>query len=460
MKRKQSLFKRRGVFKRILAYVLVFAMFVTMGTFSQLGRIVVKADEGTTNLLKVHFKNEMNWETVNAKYGSGSSWDAIPGYEDAKNNYGITISTDAVNEGWYTYTVKLAEDVTAVNGLFNNGAWGGTNQTGNYSISISGDTEVWIAFNDVNAGNAITVSTVKPEGWLNTLKVHFNNTENWNQVYAKFGSGNSWDPIAGYENAKNTEFGMEISADADNTGWFTYTIGLSSTITKVNGLFNKGAWGGTNQTSNYSISISGDTEVWITDPDFNNSGDISVSSEAPEAWVGEVLVAIVNGDVPEPYTGEATITMHFKNAANWDEVAVYLTNGSWNAISGYAYTATWPGAEVESDSKNDGWYSFTIKIDAQPINLIFNNNNNGKQAGTVELTPMAEKTEKWVTYDGSSTDISGTAPDGWVDSTSNAPVNPNANSTVVSPVLNENGTVTFNLDATVLSFTNPLEFVI
>lgn len=453
MERKKKFFQQKhSIVERVLSFMLAFAMVLTMGSFTQLGKIVAEAGNDTTNLLKVHFKNEMNWDSVNAKYGSGGSWTPIAGYEDAKNNeFGVAINQDAVNEGWYTYTVKLPKSVTEVQGLFNTGAWDADKKTANYSIKeISDDTEVWITYGDVASSNAVTVSREKPEGWLNTLRVHYNNTANWDTVYTKFGAGSTWDAIAGYEDYKNAEggYGKEIAANADNEGWYTYVIGLSDSVSQVCGLYNSHAWGGNYQTSNYSVSVSGDTEAWITDSDFSDSNAITVSYEKPNDWVGDVLVAITNGDVPEEYTGPAKITVHFDNGAAWNEVAVYLTNGNWKPISGYSYTATWPGAEVEADTENRGWYSFTINIEAQPINVKFNNNNQGKETGTIEITPKAATTEMWVTYDGKKTTSTSTAPAGWINSTSNPPVNPNADSTIVSPVVNADNTVTVNLDAT------------
>lgn len=146
-----------------------------------------------------------------------------------------------------------------------------------------------------------------------------------------------------------------------------------------------------------------------------------------------------------------TITMHFKPASEWASVYAYIKQGStWDTIPGYTYIADWPGAEVEKDSKNDGWYSFTITMPKNEVHCIFNNNDQ-VQTSNIEFTPDKETTEKWVTMSDNtmgSTVVSDTKPSGWIDSTSNAPVNPNASSTVKSPVVNTDRTITFNLDAT------------
>lgn len=138
----------------------------------------------------------------------------------------------------------------------------------------------------------------------------------------------------------------------------------------------------------------------------------------------------------------ATITMHFRNPGDWDSVYTKIAcESTWKPIEGYGYAEVWPGAEVQADEKNDGWYSFTITMKGIPFKCIFNNKGNGKQTSNIEFTPEKEVTEKWVTYEGSETKISDTAPENWVISTSNPPVDPNAGSTVKSPVVNEDGSV-------------------
>lgn len=157
-----------------------------------------------------------------------------------------------------------------------------------------------------------------------------------------------------------------------------------------------------------------------------------------------------------PVTAQAagvTITMHFKNNG-WNQVYATIAEGeSWNAISGYGYAKEWPGAEVKKDASNDGWYSFTITASAgKEFHCIFNNNNNGFQTENINIDSVTENTEKWVTITDASVanknviNISDTAPEGWTNSKSEAPVKPVSN--VQSPVVNADKTITFNLDAT------------
>ncbi len=157
-----------------------------------------------------------------------------------------------------------------------------------------------------------------------------------------------------------------------------------------------------------------------------------------------------------PVTAQAagvTITMHFKNNG-WKQVYAKIAEGEkWNAISGYGYANEWPGAEVKKDASNNGWYSFTITASAgEDFHCIFNNNNNGIQTDNINITSVTTNIEKWVTITDASVanknviNISDTAPEGWKNSVSEAPVKPVSN--VQSPVVNADKTITFNLDAT------------
>lgn len=146
---------------------------------------------------------------------------------------------------------------------------------------------------------------------------------------------------------------------------------------------------------------------------------------------------------------KVSITMHFQSEDAWEQVCTKIAEGeSWSAIPGYVYANSWPGAAVEEDSQNAGWYSFTIIMNiGEQFNCIFNNGNNGKQTENICFKPDQSKVEKWVIQK-SETQISNSAPENWKASTSNAPVDPNANSKFKSPVVNSDRTVTFQLDAT------------
>lgn len=164
--------------------------------------------------------------------------------------------------------------------------------------------------------------------------------------------------------------------------------------------------------------------------------------------IAMVLTLLPIGAVQAKAEGSRQIIMHFKNSTNWEAVYTKIAEGkSWTAVDGYGYANSWPGAEVEEDSENEGWYSFTISTNSdEEFHCIFNNKGNGKQTDNIGFTENGSKVEKWVTGEKGETVISEKKPEGWTESTSSAPVKPVIK--VQSPVVHEDRTVTFNLDAT------------
>ncbi len=122
----------------------------------------------TSTDLTIHFQNSKNWNKVYSKFGSGGSWSAISGLEYCSNDMGGIINENGKNAGWYSYKV-VKQDGNTVNGLFNNGSWGGDNQTGNFSIPVTAETmEVWITY---GSGTDLNVSSSKPSGWTSGAAV-------------------------------------------------------------------------------------------------------------------------------------------------------------------------------------------------------------------------------------------------------------------------------------------------
>ena len=164
--------------------------------------------------------------------------------------------------------------------------------------------------------------------------------------------------------------------------------------------------------------------------------------------IAMVLTLLPIGAVQAKAEGSRQIIMHFKNSTNWEAVYTKIAEGdSWTAIDGYGYANSWPGAEVEKDSANEGWYSFTISTNSdEEFHSIFNNNGKGKQTDNIGFTANGSKVENWVIGEKGETITSDQKPEGWKESTSSAPVKPVIK--VQSPVVHEDRTVTFNLDAT------------
>ncbi len=124
--------------------------------------VLKEAPKSWTNKLytvTVYFHNTAEWETVYTKFGQGDTWNAIPGYEAYMEGFGVEVAKDSHNSGWHTVTIEVADDNTAINGLFNNGSWGDGNQTGNWTTGIlTGKQEFWY---DNGA-----LGTTAPAGWI------------------------------------------------------------------------------------------------------------------------------------------------------------------------------------------------------------------------------------------------------------------------------------------------------
>lgn len=115
--------------------------------------------------------------------------------------------------------------------------------------------------------------------------------------------------------------------------------------------------------------------------------------------------------------GKVSITLHFKNYGNWNEVATKATETeSWTSISGYEKYNAWPGVVLSEDADHHGYYTLTATkgTDTQ-FNCIFNNNGNGSQTSNIVIpaSELAGKTsyEGWVID--SSGEILKSAPNSW-----------------------------------------------
>ena len=115
--------------------------------------------------------------------------------------------------------------------------------------------------------------------------------------------------------------------------------------------------------------------------------------------------------------GKVSITLHFKNYGNWNEVATKATETeNWTSISGYEQYNAWPGVVLSEDTEHKGYYTLTVtkETDTQ-FNCIFNNNGNNSQTRNIIISAseLAGKTsyEGWVID--SSGEILKSAPNSW-----------------------------------------------
>lgn len=176
--------------------------------------------------------------------------------------------------------------------------------------------------------------------------------------------------------------------------------------------------------------------------------EVSTETETEETAVSEE-------DIKATATS-TDLTIHFKKVDGWDKVYTQVGSGdSWTVITGLEYCKSNMGGIVNENSKNTGWYSFKVtKTDAEDVNGLFNNGSWGQGTNQTEnfnIPITADIMEVWIT---TNTDegkinpvVSTDAPTGWVSGeTVTAPVDPATLSSVKSPVLNSDGSVTFNYD--------------
>lgn len=115
--------------------------------------------------------------------------------------------------------------------------------------------------------------------------------------------------------------------------------------------------------------------------------------------------------------GKVSITLHFKNYGNWNEVATKATETeNWTSISGYEQYNAWPGVVLSEDTEHKGYYTLTVTKETDTLfNCIFNNNGNNSQTSNIIISAseLAGKTsyEGWVID--SSGEILKSAPNSW-----------------------------------------------
>ncbi len=242
----------------------------------------------------------------------------------------------------------------------------------------------------VNEDDTLTLSYAEtaaepeiPEGYTK-VQLHFYKPETWGSTINAYiwVSGDS--ALTGYESYK-TWPGKAIEANAEHAGWYDLLV-ATPTPTAFNFIFNDGG----NKTSDlYTGDITGDTELWVVGND--------VMTTAPGEWSGDY---------------DYTANLYFQKPADWaNTINAYIWDANDNALPGYEANKNWPGAAVEADAINVGWYNISVTMDENDgFNFIFNDGN-GKQTGDLTTGTLDVKTNIWVVDQ----KIQTTAPEGWVD---------------------------------------------
>ena len=265
-----------------------------------------------------------------------------------------------------------------------NGTWDQSWGDGgsNYTFTLAEKSDVTIVFDPATEKITVTSTPVAsvPEGYTN-VTIHFLKPEGWGNTINAYLWNNG--AVPGYEDY-NTWPGKAVSANTEHAGWYDLVVCTEQPMA-FNFIFNDGG----NQTADlYTGSITGDTELWVVG---NN-----VLTTAPGEWSGD-------------YTYTANI--HFRKPADWaDTINAWIWNDN-GAIPGYEqYQTTWPGAPIEVDAVNSGWYNVSVTVD-ENSGFSFILNDGSKQTADLSTGTLDVITHLWV-VDGQ---VQHSAPDGWVD---------------------------------------------
>ena len=392
--------------KQIVSILMVFVMVVSLIQSLQFTNVLAaegsKADcayvAGTLNLL------DSNW----------ASWSE--NFDDAK--------MDCVSTNYYVKTFTfdaLKEDTTIKYKVAFDGSWDRSigKDGGDISATIPAGSTSFTVVCDDNAGKVYDsvnkVDGAETVSLIGTVRCQ--------------GDAADWVPA-------NTDFDMVFVKD----GFYISQLTLNKGTYKYQYVINHETW---SDMSDVSLEVPEDnTVVTFLCDRANNTMYDSISS-------ADKIKSVLEKATTSSFD-KVNITVHFKNVNNWDKVNAFISEGSsWSAIEGYSYAGTWPGAQIVADEKNANYYSFSITKNTSVFNLILNNDN-GAQTGNINISDFeSENVEYWINYDGENTTYTTSAPEGWVvGETYQAPIKPEINSDIVSPVVNDDNTVTVSLDAT------------
>ena len=237
-----------------------------------------------------------------------------------------------------------------------------------------------------------------------TVTVHCYDAEGWGSMSAWIWDTDNKNYTGG------TWPGQDISSNAvsGKDNWYDITISefASSTFSVI-------LSGGGEQTKDLTTElseISGDTkELWVFGGDKESTSQGAIYTTAPSQWTNSSS----GGNTSTSFNG--TVTLHFKNEANWGGVYTYLWDSS-NTPLNDAY----PGKASGENTNNTGWFDTTVDLSLSDskLNLIFSdgNNDDSKKTKDIAYTLAAGTTDLWITGGQNATTdtISTTAPEGWV----------------------------------------------
>ena len=211
---------------------------------------------GFTGEVTLHFKDESDWEAVNAWVWSsaGNYYDSWPGGACTAN---------AENTGWFDVLLDLNLSDSFLEFKFNKGSNNDV-QTGNLSATLaSGTTDLWIT-GGASASNS-TVLTTAPDGWVagstgKNLTINYYNSNDYDEVAAYVHDGTN--PVG--KSWPGTQATKELADDATDK-WYTVTISDIG-IEEVKLIMNNNKSSNGSQDEELPLTLSKtNTEIWIKD---------------------------------------------------------------------------------------------------------------------------------------------------------------------------------------------------
>ena len=336
----------------------------------------------------IHFYNSEAWTDINAYSYYGN-----PEVRPNGGWPGTSIKANAVEgkEGWYNVTYTDLP-TSSFNVIFNNNP--GNKETASLQVSLSKDTKELWAFGGVKeTSNPGKIVTSAPEEWTNppaggptqttpfegTVTLHYKNENAWDVVNAWV-----WDDAQNYTGGNWP--GKVCTLNEKNAGaWYDITVDLKLVDSKVKMIFSNITEGMKEenkvQTADIEVKIAeGTKELWITGG--KGATKDTVTSTAPAGWVSSVVKKSLKIN-------------YYKADDTWTEVAAYVWDKDENKPAG-----AWPGTKATkelADNAKDKWYTVTVSdIEADDINVIMNNNDNGKQDEKIPVTLSKTNNEIWI----------------------------------------------------------------
>ena len=268
-------------------------------------------------------------------YFNSKEWKSVTAIVD-----GTSYSGSNTGDGWYRFTIPSQEfKVEFTDGTENSSKFSITADSGRY---MTGENKK-IYSSKEDAEEAIGVIT---------KSVYFLNSRDWSVVRAYAWKEDGTQIFGGWPG---------LSAKNEGDYWWRADVKMVKDE-DFSIIFNNGS----EQTVN--IDMSDMSENYIAIPGAKTDGNFDVvkysTKSAAEAELG---------------ISKDSTTVYFYNTDGWDEVCAY----TWDA----ADLGEWPGKSAESDG--DDWWKITIPASpGDNFNLIFNNNNNGKQTADLKITSL------------------------------------------------------------------------